>query len=530
LSKFRAEPSIQSKLYCRLYSLFSTEKDWFITLFDDEESIVVYKFFVAVNFKKTENDIITFLTKDMSFLRRADVDCSTVASKINYYGLKFNLLEDTVKYPIYNIILDNNAYVISKHNFDVIIKNAFADAVGKPIKDYYTRVSRLQNQNIKAYIDQNIEIFVKNVVLSTGEPIAESEDSFVELLNNNTLLMEIKIELIEKNDCVISDITKIKLAEVKLANANEKFVDIRNLLFKHKKVSPIWSNIFENFKANGNKIDDCLVDYLNDEKNVKELVKTAPLTNENVDSENDNIASVFYSAVLDSNHLSIKCFSDLMEVCPRKYEKINYDIESGKIDILVEQEKLVFTQENYIGIKQNHVNLLPKFIATYFDDFVDKWNVLEIEITFDDMKIFLDSRELSKEQKYKLLSSDFDIWYAVSQQDDALTWLGRKILELNLDGKVQVPISSVVANMDDADDVLKLLCLQGRNLNENEITDVISNKLDESYCLCIKRDGKREKLPNTGLNKELCAILSEKGIISSYQEDGKKIKVIQKRM
>jgi len=84
--------------------------------------------------------------------------------------------------------------------------------------------------------------------------------------------------------------------------------------------------------------------------------------------------------------------------------------------------------------------------------------------------------------------------------------------------------------MDDADDVLKLLCLQGRNLNENEITDVISNKLDESYCLCIKRDGKREKLPNTGLNKELCAILSEKGIISSYQEDGKKIKVIQKRM
>jgi len=142
----------------------------------------------------------------------------------------------------------------------------------------------------------------------------------------------------------------------------------------------------------------------------------------------------------------------------------------------------------------------------------------------------LDSRELSKEQKYKLLSSDFDIWYAVSQQDDALTWLGRKILELNLDGKVQVPISSVVANMDDADDVLKLLCLQGRNLNENEITDVISNKLDESYCLCIKRDGKREKLPNTGLNKELCAILSEKGIISSYQEDGKKIKVIQKRM
>ena len=54
--------------------------------------------------------------------------------------------------------------------------------------------------------------------------------------------------------------------------------------------------------------------------------------------------------------------------------------------------------------------------------------------------------------------------------------------------------------------------------------------MDESYRLCIKREGKREKLPNTGLNKELCAILSAKGIISSYQEDGKRIRVIQKRM
>ena len=109
-------------------------------------------------------------------------------------------------------------------------------------------------------------------------------------------------------------------------------------------------------------------------------------------------------------------------------------------------------------------------------------------------------------------------------------WLGRKIIELNLGGKVQVPIASVAANMDDADDILKLLCLQGCNLKENEIIDVINSKMDESYRLCIKREGKREKLPNTGLNKELCAILSEKGIISSYQEDGKKIKVIQKRM
>lgn len=532
LSKFSAGSNCLSRLYQGLYKFLGHENNWINVIFDNEEISILYYFFIYVDFEKTEENILSYLKRDVSFLHLDNIEKEKVSSKINYYGLKFNLLEDTIKYPIYNIILDNNAYIISKQNFDIIIKNAFADAVEMPIKNYFTQISKLQNQNVKTYVVQNIETFVKEVVLSTDGSIAESEDAFVELLNNNTLLTETKIELIEKNDCVISDIAKINLVEVKLADANEKFVDIRNLIFKQKKVSPTWSNVFENFKYNGNKLDDCLVDYLNDEKIVKELVKTDPLTDEEFDSKNGNsdIASKFYSVILDPTNLSIASFSDLMDVCPWEYKKINYELESEKIDILIEQENIVLSQDNYIGIKQKHADLLPKYIATYYDDFVDKWNELKIEITFDDMKIFLDSRELSKEQKNKLLSSDFDIWYAVSQQDDALTWLGRKIIELNLEGKVQVPIASVVANMDDADNVLKLLCLQGRNLKENEIIDVINSKMDESYRLCIKREGKREKLPNTGLNKELCAILSAKGIISSYQEDGKKIKVIQKRM
>lgn len=96
----------------------------------------------------------------------------------------------------------------------------------------------MQNQNVKAYVDQNIQVFVNDVVLSSDNSIAESEEAFAELLNNNTLLTETKVELIEKNDCVISNTTKIKLAEIKLVDGNEKFADIRNLLFKHKKNKP----------------------------------------------------------------------------------------------------------------------------------------------------------------------------------------------------------------------------------------------------------------------------------------------------
>ena len=401
-----------------------------------------------------------------------------------------------------------------------------------PIKDYYTQISKLENQNVKTYVDQNIEAFVKDIVIPTGDSMAESEEAFVELLNNENLKTETKAELIEKNDCVVSDIARIKDTENQLADGENKSIEIRNLLYKCKKVSPTWSNVYENFKYNGNKLDLCLVEYLNDDEVVKTVSKEKPLSTEELKekSGNYNIVSTFYNVIMRTSTLSLNSFSKLMDACPWIYNSLGtYDVSPEKMDILIKMDKLSFTKDNYLGIKQNYFNLLSKYISICFNDFLEKWSELKIKITFDDMKLFLDSDELNKEQKNRLLSSDFDAWYTVNQKD-SLTWLGRKILELNFEGKIQVSIASVITNMDDTDDVLKLLCLQGRNLNKDEIIDVIDNKMDESYRLCIKREGKREKLSNTGLNKELCAILSAKGIISSYQEDGEKIKIIQKRM
>ena len=532
LSKFNADSHIQSKLYRRLYDLFRNEGNWLDKLFNDEKTNVLYNLFIYVDFEKTENDVITFLTNDVSYLHRIDIDKDAIASKINYYGLKFNLLEDTVNYPVYDVLLDNNAYIVSKNNFDIIIKQANGDAIEEPIKDYYTQISKIKNQNIKAYVDQNIETFVKDVILPTDDSMAESEEPFVELLNNENLMTETKAELIEKNNCVVSDIAQIKGIEIQLVDGENKSIDIRNLLYKCKKVSPTWQNIYENFKYNGNKLDSYLIDYLNDDEIVESVSKEKPLSAEELKEKegNYNIALMFYDVIMRTKTLSLNSFSKLTNACSWIYNHLGtYDISPEKMKILIEMDRLSFTKENYVGIKRNCFELLPKYISVCFDEFLEKWSELKIEITFDDMKLFLDSDELNKEQKNRLLSSDFDAWYTVNQKD-SLMWLGRKILELNFEGKIQVSIASVITNMDDADDVLKLLCLQGRNLKDNEIIDLVNNKLDESYRICIKRDGKREKIPNTNLNKELCAILSEKGIISSYQEDGEKIKIIQKRM
>lgn len=531
LSKFSGGSNIQSKLYRRLYDLFGKKNNWIDILFGNEEINVVYNFFLYVNFEKTEKDAIAFLTKDISFLHRLDIDKNTIANKICHYNLKFNLLDDSVKYPIYNVILDNNAYEISKHNFDIIIRNAFASDIEKSIKNYFTQISKLQNQNVKTYVNQNIEVFVKNIVLSTEESIDESEDAFTELLNNNALQTETKLELIEKNDCLVSDITKIKSFKIKLGENNEKTTDIRNLLYKHKKVSPTWFNVFENFKFNGNKFDSCLVEYLNDNQVIAELTKEKPITEEELKNENGNYSAVssFYDIVSGSNILSIESFLKLMSVYPWHYDKMErYDIGSKEMDVLIGQKKITLTSENYLGIKQNHTDLLSKYIAVWFDDFVDNWSELKLVVTFDDMKLLLESVDLNKDQKSQLLSRDFGVWQGINQKEH-LVWIGKKIIELNFSGQLKTPIAVVIRNLDNEEELKKIIALQGRYLKETEIKNVINNKMSDAYKSCIENNGKKRELENNSSNLLFMGILKEKGIISSFKEDGEKIRVYQKR-
>lgn len=531
LSNFKAGSNIQSKLYQRLYNLFSKERKWLNVLFGDENLGVIYNFFLYIHFEKTENDVITLLTRDVSYLHRVDADKIFISSKINYYGLKFNLLEDSANYPIYDVLLDNAAYIISKNNFDIIIKHANGGIVEEPIKDYYTQVSKMQNENVKAYVNQNIETFVNDIVLSTGDSMTESEDAFIELLNNEKLSTEIKAKLIEKNNCVVSDIARIKGAEIQLADGENKSIDIRNLLYKCKKVSPTWQNLFENFKYNGNKLGPCLVDYLNDDKIVEELTNENPLTREELKDESGNydIASKVYRELLHSKDLSLAGYTKLMEVCPWNYKSLgNYDIDSSKIDVLINLEKLSLTSENYSGIKQKHPSLLSKYIKTHIGDFIDKWSELKIAIAPDDIKLLLDSDDLSKEQKCQLLSTDFEIWHSVSQKESFI-WLGKKIVELEFTGKTVVPIKVLLRNLDDESDIRDVITLQAEYLDESDIVNAINNKTGEDYKSCIKREGKKVKIPNTTHNKKLCAKLEGKGIISSFKEDGDKIKIYQKK-
>ena len=189
LSALNVDYGLTPTLYNKVYKLFNDKNNWLQVLFEKESNSVRYKFFRYTDFEEKKDDVVNFLSKDVSFLYDPDVggDKEFVAAKFDTLNLKFNLLNDTPEYPIYDILLEQNAYVISKQNFDIIVNHALGNDFKHIINDYYTQVSKMPNKKVKAYVDENIEDFVAKVMLSSGKNIAESEDAFIELLNMENL-------------------------------------------------------------------------------------------------------------------------------------------------------------------------------------------------------------------------------------------------------------------------------------------------------------------------------------------------------
>ena len=497
LSALNVDYGLYPTLYNKVYKLFNDKSDWLQVLFEKERNSVHYKFFRYTDFEEKKDDVVNFLSKDVSFLYDPDVECDKefVAAKFDTLNIKFNLLNDTPEYPIYDILLEQNAYVISKQNFDIIVNHALGNDFKNPINDYYTQVSKMPNKKVKAYVDENIEDFVAKVMLSSGKNIAESEDAFVELLNMENLSRETKAELIEKNECKISDLTKVSLDKLKSTDAKQ--VDLCDLLFAHRRVRPSWKNVLESFKHNDIALSKSLNDYMFDKKTVDEIVESDFLTSDELINKNGNygIAYGFYQSLLAAGKIPLECFSILMSVCPWSVDDFDLmRISQEKMNYLIELKILKFSDEKYNLIVNRFVDLIPKYVGLNFDEFIAACK--NLYVSFEILKSLLDSSELDN-------------------------------VELGYTGILFVPLDYIVRNLDNALDMKKFISLQEDHLKNNEIADFIDSKGLDPYRSCISKNGKNVKVPNTPEDLAFVKVLKKKGLIAGFDVEKDSIVVTQ---
>ena len=517
-------------LYSEIYLNFKRKKNWIRILFDNEDISIIYKFFMSVSFDKNDQDIKTFLPKDISFLHRNLEDESLISKKIDSLGLHFVMTEETPNYPIYSIIINNNAYTICKKNLEIIL-NTEVKNLTIPINNYYTLISNLENKTITEYLNQNLEVFVKDVILTTDN-LAEDEESFLELLNSEQVSDDLKKSLIEKNNCVISDITKISLKTpvgATAEDATESCSDLWNLVISNKKISPIWENIFEYFKHCENKLTENLINLFNNKSIVENLIKEKPLSDEDSDNESENydVANDLYSCILKSDDLLLESYSALMKVCPWYYTNLSkYDISIEKMRVLIEEKKISLTKENYAGVKTSHLSLIPLFISTHFSSFIK--NELELDFSVEDALLLLESSELIDEQKKQLLTVNFTVWNSITTQEN-LVLVAKRIIELNFTEKSVINLPLLIDSLDNENDLIKIMSLQQKFVSKTMIEKTINDKFANIHKLAIERMGKTKKVPYSSQMMDFYKLLERKDLISTCEQKGDKIIIHQKR-
>lgn len=475
----------------------------------------MYDFFVSVDVDASQDTYTGFLSNDVSFLHRS-VESDIVENKIKALHLKFDLTEETADYPVFPILLKCNAYSISRNNFDILLRTLEKESHETPTTDYYTRVSRLSEKSVKEYTVENIELFANNVMLCGSGAVSESEESFIELLNLDSLPDDIKKELIERNSRKISDMARMA------------YTNMQPHLLNENKIAPTWKNIMECFKNNGNHLEESLIHFINDEANADELAKERPLTDEEVDGKNGNhaIVQAFYHEILPCEDLSLAAYSKIMDVCPWHYKSLSaYNVSAEKMKFLIEERKISLTKENYAGMKKNHPQLLPAFVSVRFSDFIK--NDLNLGTTGEDMLAFLDSDELNSEQKVQLLSAGFAVWESMTD-NGSLAKIGKTMMEIRFSGNFAVPVNSIIGSMASVADKIGIMELQHRNMKSEDIARIVAG-LGAEYAALIERKGRCPKIEQTPENEKLAKVLEATGLISSFAIKENKIEIHQRK-
>ena len=124
---------------------------------------------------------------------------------------------------------------------------------------HYTTVKESEAEDLKQYIEQNINEYIGNVFLQIETNTQEDEKYIVDLLNNEDLEIENKQSIIEKEEAKISDISEVKDKE------------LWEFIFEKNKITASWKNILNYYQYKEQNLDEIIIDFISSEENYKQL-------------------------------------------------------------------------------------------------------------------------------------------------------------------------------------------------------------------------------------------------------------------
>ena len=444
--------------------------------------------------KMVENDVMYLYKPENNnkFESQAEDLLNLLEVKIK----KIEKPEDGYKY-LYGTICFKNYYKITEANISLILKE-FGN-VENFKEANYTTISKSTYRPLIDYINSNIQEYIKEVYLKLPDAQQEDEYKFKELLENETLDEEIKVQIIEKVETSISELKSIKSLSIKKA------------LLEGYKVLPTWENVNDYYNSCEKSLEEELINFLNNG-----IVYSA-LSNEKINTSYKDLES----NILVCDIVSDEAYHKIIRSFEGLYRDLDFkDLSINKVDYLLEAHKLSMSENNYDTLRMNFPNKHIVLVENYFDSFLE--DIDNFELDEEDVSLILNSEGISIEQKLIYIPK---IEEGFILREDTIS---KKIAELiiskshKLDFSYDV-IESLCKNTAKEEDKIKLIILYNKDIDNEEMKELVGGIGQEYEKIFLPK--KRPSFQYTEYNVLLFKELKKRELISQYKENDGKIQV-----
>ncbi|MEV9527411.1 hypothetical protein AB0W38_02280 [Aliarcobacter butzleri] len=409
------------------------------------------------------------------------------------------------KRELFEFIYENSFYEISFEMIEGILKEFNKNKFNLEDLDK-KNLSIIKNSTCKKLItdiEKNIVVYIENVLLNF-EKIYDDENILVELFNNENISDDLKIEIIKKQETLISKIFEVKDSK------------LWKNLFEENRVKVDWNNILYYYQEYKD-VDKSLIKYINIDENAQIL----SITRINSDTEfmkNSKFDIILVEKLLKkillTDEININSYKLLIKSNGYWYPDLDIsNLSEEKIIEIVKAGKFQQTIQNFNRLKEftkeQHIKLIEKNI----DKFLEKYE--EYSLDGNDILKILESLNITKEIKIKIIQKvDYEF---ISNKN-----IGKLIYDF-MDKRIKYSIDfleNLIQNLSTTEMQVNVIVEQNGYLSDDEFIQLL-NLMKNEYSNITKLDGKKPLLNSNYYNKKLIEILKERNFITSSKEDEK---------
>lgn len=275
-------------------------------------------------------------------------------SLIVYFNLQFITLYETVcPDGMIELIYKGNHYKINDLMITLLVKKKDKyDPVAFTQRNYSALLETGLTEMIE-FINANMDVYVTEVFLPLPENRYERETALLTLLNDDSLSLHNKQQIVKKSITTFSNLSELKTT------------DLYPDLLKQEKVAATWANVITVFDTNSSTLSAELISFLYKDAIVERLGKP-----EIPEDEQELYDSLFLGLVL-CDALSDSAYRKICSLIPSCYDVDEIDlrkVSKGKLAALCDTHTLTFSSPSLSAV----FNIDPALSVSFLQKNIDK--------------------------------------------------------------------------------------------------------------------------------------------------------------